>query len=154
MSVNSVAEDIKDRIVAGGFATFPPPSSPSANQFGISKNMALEKPDRLIAVYAFGGPQPERVMLKSIKPQETKTFQIRIRGSRRGSEAEVVGKLDDIVYFLEELARFDVVATDSGDPDLVYYLISRTSDALFLKTDENARMIWTVNMKAKRKRKS
>ena len=143
--MNSVATDIKDKLVTAGIGEFA-----AATGWSIHISSEPPTPDTTITLYDTGGPPPEGVQDRSKKPLRFGSILIRVRGDGYGSAHTKIKEVyDAIVGF----GKFTVSAVDSGDLDVHYKGVFPTSEILFLEQDGDDRYIWVVNFQARREEK-
>lgn len=139
--MNPVTEDIKDRLVSGGFGVF---ADTTGNVFGIFISNEPEQPDTSITLYDTGGPPPGFFIDKK-KPVFTDTFQVRVRSLTYLASSK---KLIDINNFLAQIISFKVTGVDSGELDVRYLGITQTTHPLPLEKDNQDRHIWVASFQA------
>ena len=133
--MNPVSEDIKDKLVTSGLGTFG-----AITGWGIFISSEPEKLDTTITLYDTGGPKPQTVQDRSVKPLRTEAIQIRVRGKEYKT---AYTKIESIVDAIVGYGKFTAGST-------VYKGLFRSSDILFLELDSRGRYIWVVNFQAVR----
>jgi hypothetical protein len=129
--MNSVAEDIKDRLVAYAIGTFAATSG-----WAIYISQEPTDPDTVVTIYDSMGPAPVDFFDSDVNPVNRDPFQIRVRGT---SYLTARAKIDDIDAVLHRTGAFTVAGSAR------YLDIWRTSSPFVLSHDERQRIIWVVN---------
>lgn len=145
--MNPVSEDMKDLLVAAGIGTFA-----STSAWGIYTNEEPKTPNQCITIYDVPGPRPDYYMNSAKKPLLNPMFQVRVRSL---TYLEGWNKHRAIAVVLDRRARFDASGAESGDSDVQYQSITKTtSDPQYLGKDDNNRFLWVWTYQAFRREKA
>jgi hypothetical protein len=129
--MNSVAEDIKDLLVAQGTGTY---AGTDDNAWAIFIVEEPPRPNQTITLY--NTTSRDQGIKNSAKPYLGSGFQVRVRGV---TDASTYAKAREVLEFLDRRAAF------SASGAAYNRIVTTEKEPLFLTQDENHRFVYVFN---------